>query len=455
MGIVKLQPDVSPLKETTLPVEITEPNKSIFTALVPESRITSLLRYCEGYPWTVDYYGQILNVNNTLENFDPSTPNLTQPYYKVSKLISQVSSPLTSSYDQGTGLTTITGSSIMPYKITPNVGDVFLAQADSGEDAIFIITTVNRKTYRKDTLYEVSYSLYTYVSDKPSFLTTLENRVNDTYFFNNDTNYFNRDVLIKPSTQEARDRLKVFLTESQDYYFNTFGQKNTGSILIPGVSKNIYDPLLLNFISKIVDYSRLVDTPFYRFTHFSKEINQPSIFDALINCSKSNLININKKYGFISTTQLKGNSRFGGAFHAGMDNILYPINPDYRAEIGETDPTNDGSFINTVKTTKNYTGARPLVIKTTNNNQEFILNLLHELFKDDYYVVSETFYKYQTDHTVYANMSYIELLISRFLNKEAIAKEDLAVAVENYTEWSLLHSLYLLPVMWLVVKVNV
>ena len=124
MAIVKLSPDAHPPIQRTVPGTIEAPAKSIFTALVPEAKITSLLKHLEGYPWTVNFYGQLLNKNNTLENFDPTTPNLTAPYYKISNLILQVSSPLSSSYDQASGITSITGSAVTPYSIPPNVGDV-------------------------------------------------------------------------------------------------------------------------------------------------------------------------------------------------------------------------------------------------------------------------------------------------------------------------------------------
>lgn len=453
MGIIKSLPDSQLPIQVNTPSTISVPSKSIFTSLVPESKIVSLLKYIEGYPWTVDFYGQILNVNNTLKHFDPSTPNLTQSYYKISKLILQISTPLSSSYDQSTGITTITGTAIVPYGITPNVGDVFIAQVDSGEDAIFIINTVSRKTHRKNTLYEINYSLYSYTSVNPNFITTLTSRVNETYFFNNDLLTSSNKVLIQPSVKEAIDRLKAFLYSSQDYYFNTFAKKQTGSILIPGIDYTIYDPLLLNFISKIVDYSTLVNTPFYKYTYFSNYIDQPSIFDALINQSITQLSVINRTYNFTSSSSLKNKTRFGTIFHAGIDYILYPINPNTKTTIGEEEST--PSFISTIKTSKNYSTSSSMIIQTTNNNTIFNKPLLHDLFVDNYYVVSKNFYNYHSNNSLYSAISYIELLIYRFISKEAIAKEDLVLVTERYHNFSLLHQLYLLPVIWLIVKANI
>lgn len=455
MAIVRLQPDVPPVVKYTTPETIQAPSNSIFTTLVPEANIQSLLKYVEGFPWTVDFYGQILNSNNTVEHFDPTTPNLTQPYYKVSGLILQVSSPLSSSYDQSTGITTITGSAITPYKLTPNVGDVFIARVDNGEDAIFHITSVSRKTYRKDTLYEINYSLYSYTSANPEFISTLSKRINDEYFFNTDSNFFNRDVLIKPSVKEATDRLKTFMYESQNYYFSTFTQKPYGALVIPGIHHLLYDPLLTNFISKIVDYDKLITSAFYRFTYTDPYIDQPSIFTALLSRSLSTLSNCNRRYNFIRTAMLNNRARLGTIAHTGIDYILYPVTPDTTLNVKERALYSRTEFINDIRTSDNYTGSMRLITRATNNNEVFTMSLLPELFKDDYYIVSENFYKYLQNTNSRESLSYIELLLYRFMNNEAISKEDLAIAVENYSSWSLLHKVYLLPVMWLLVRSNI
>jgi hypothetical protein len=79
-------------------------------------------------------------------------------------------------------------------------------------------------------------------------------------------------------------------------------------------------------------------------------------------------------------------------------------------------------------------------------------SLLHPLFVDDYYLVSKAFYEYLNDNTKYDDISYIELLLAKFIRKEAINREDIAVAVQDYHKWSPLSQLYILPVMWMLVQ---
>ena len=452
MAIPSLKTNKSLQTNNTSPTTIEAPKDSIFTALVSEGQTNSLLKYAEGYPWTVNFFGQLINANNNLENFDPTAPNLAQPYYKVNGLILQVSSPLSSSYEQNTGITSVTGSAVTPYKLTPNVGDVFIAQVDTGEDAIFLITSVTRKTHRKDTLYEISYSLLNYTSVTPDVVVTLQSRVQDEYHFNPDTNYFNRDVLITPVVKKAIDDLKAFLYTSKEFYFETFSRRQTGGVLIPGVDYKLYDPHLHGILSKTVSYDVLAQYPFFRHTLFPRDENQITILDAIANRSVGMLKRSARKCAFLPTTLLMNKSRLGTARHANIDYALTPLEHPDISLVKRNEVIPRSMHLKDARSVLNYDITTASVNITTNNNDVYIKPILHELFVDDYYVVSENFYNYLTDKTQYGVISYIELLISRFLKSEAISKQDLAIAVANYQDWSPLHQLYLLPVMWLIIQ---
>lgn len=453
MALLKLNPDSPAVDNTkTLPEVMKEENKSVFTTLYPESKVTSLLKYVEGYPWTVNYFGQLVNEANTLENLDPGMPALLQPVYSVVGMILQVTSPLSSNYDDTSGVTTITGSALFPYGIKPNQGDSFIGTVDSGEDAIFVITNVFRKTHRKDALYEVNYSLYKYVSQEPGTLVTLGNKTQERYFFNKDTNFFNRDLLITAEVKEARERLTRYLRESEDYYFNTFAQNNAGSLFLPGTEDAYYDPHLMNFLTKIVPYSRLIQYPFFKYTFRDKYAEQKTFFDMLLARNITFHRTINKTQGFVNSAAMHGSTRFGTAFHAGVDYMLYPKTPDRKTDIDKfsiQDPVD--VFKTGYLTEKNYELV-PITIRTKNNDTEYVKPVLHAMFEDNFYVVSENFYSYIQDNTTYADTSFVELMIYKFLKSEAIAKEDLVVLMESYQQWSLIHQFYILPVMWLIIR---
>ncbi|MEM5804224.1 MAG: hypothetical protein QW350_05825 [Candidatus Aenigmatarchaeota archaeon] len=462
MGIVRLTLDQI-TQDTTLPEAIPKPDSSVFNTLIPETISKSLLKYIEGYPWTVNYYGQILGRENTLSNFDPNKPDLNQQYYEILNLIIQVTSPLTSTYDPSTGSMRITGSAVLPYKMHPNVGDMFLAKVDSGQDAIFLIDSVVRKTFIKETIYEVTYNLIFYLSQSPNFYNSLKSRVVNTYYFNKDTNYFNRDHLITPSVKEARDRLIRYLDETLDYYMERFTYSEAGTILVPGtkhrdVNDSFYDPKIIDFIMKIIDTDKIDYTKKMKYYRYPDErhIDDFSILDVLIERNINRINNIRREYVFIDNGFRLSRARLGHIGYTLVRNILYPKRPYTQNSVGNItiDPLGDSSSNIDVRNPNNYFMPTSLTINSVYNNNIYTKNILHELFLDDYYIVTENFYNFLNDDSYYNDISYIEFLIYKFLRKEAIAKEDLVLVIETYNSWSLLHQFYLLPVMWLIIKAN-
>ena len=454
MGIAQLNPESS-ITQNTLPNVNTEPPKSIFTELVPESKIVSLLKYAEGYPWTVHYYGQILSASNTVELADPTTPNLANPRYEIIDLNIQVQNPLTSNYDSSTGVTTITGSSLTPYGVKPNIGDIFIAKVDSGEDAVFVVTNVTRKTYRKDTLYEIDYVLFDYTS-VTNFYSRVKSSVQQTYYYNK--NYTsNKDLLINPDVKEATDRLKNYNYYSIESYLKSYLYKELNTILLPGIDYTLYDPYLVGFLYKTLDTSKLLKPLMHiPSVHTSTQENILSIFDVILNRNKYQLNSISKRAKFVSTAELLNVYRYSSLALTGYDYSCYIYDQDDNLEIENlTRPKILFNSTNTInpKTAKNYSTST-ITVDTVNNNNVYTKNLLHELFVDEYYVVSENFYLYHQNHALnYNNISYLELLIYKFISREAIAKQDLVVAIETYQSWSHLHKFYLLPILWTISKV--
>ena len=452
MALVKLQPS-SPLLSVadTLPEVLSKPNESTFTSLYPESKVGSLLKYVEGYPWTVHYYGQILNRSNSLTHVDPSITALSQPYYEIKDAILQVSSPLSTSYDQATGVTTVNGSALVPFKMTPNVGDFFIAQVDTAEDAVFIITAVQRKTHRKDTLYEVDYNLYQYTSADPDFLPRLQKKVQESYHFNKDSQYYNRDALISPMEHKVSLDLGKLYKESTEMYFDTFYQRHTGTILLPGVMDRVYDPYLMAFIAKTVSYEVIEPGGMHQHSLFDRYAKQPVFWEVLLTRNPRKLSTINTKVAFVGAHSVRNQGRLGTAFHAGLDYVAQPTEPNRVNDIGVYTPELAPEWSRGFATQENAFVYEEF-IKTGNNQTYLDKPLLHPLFELDYYVVSENLYIYNQTGMGAENLSYVEWVLMRFIRSEALSKGDVAAALRSYDSWSPLHQLYLLPALWQVVK---
>lgn len=456
MSIFQLQPDSPAVSNIeSVPTALQKPRDSLFTPLFPEAQADSLLKYVEGYPWTCYFYGQLVAQSNSLEHFDPGTPNMTQPVYEIKNMILQVTSPLNPNYDPASGSTTSTGSALVPLGVKPNTGDSFIAQIDTGEDAIFVINSVERTTYRKSAMYIINYSLYAYVSAQPEFVEALNKRTQQTFYFNKDANYFNRDLLLSPSVHHANERLKEFMRESQQYYMQTFSDKVAGTIVLPGVSRTLYDPLLLQFLGRFIDHEVKASHPWFQYTWDNRYLQQKSILDLLMTRNPSMVNVINTDYSFTSTAQLKGPARFGNIFHTTVDYVLYPKNPTTMLDVDTLHFHGPSETFSPIHQNSKAYFESDLTVHSGNNEVGVEKKLLHSLFEQDCYIVSPAFYPFFKSNIEPEAVSFVEVLIARFIRREAIAREDLLKVVESFYSWSPMHQLYLLPVMWLIIRATV
>lgn len=452
MSIFQLQPDSPAVNNTeSVPTALQKPHESLFTPLFPEAQANSLLKYVEGYPWTCNFYGMLVAQTNSLEHFDHTAPNMTQPLYEIKNMILNVTSPLVANYDPATGNTTSTGSALVPLGVKPNVGDSFVAQVDSGEDAIFVINSVERTTYRKNAMYTINYSLFAYTSANPDFVKALVDRVQQTFYFNKDANYFNRDLLLAPNIHFANEKLKAFLQESQAYYLQTFSDRVSGTIVLPGVTSTLYDPLLVQFIGKFIDHDLKMKHPWFQYTWDNRYLQQRSIYDLLMTRNPSMVGVINTTYSFTSTAQLKGPARLGNIFHTVVDFVLYPTNPSTITDVETLHRGPTDMFVETHLHSRAYFES-DLTVHSGNNSVGTEKKLLHSLFEGDSYVVSPAFYPFLKSNTNPDDVSFVEVLMARFIRGDAIDREDLLKTVETFYSWSPMHQLYLLPVLWLIIR---
>lgn len=461
MPIIKTLPDEVTVVTPLIPGAIEEPYQSQFVNVIPEAGVTSLLKYVEGYPWSVNFYGQFLSEDHNLNSYDPDVPNLLQPYYKINNLVFKVSTPLDSNYNTETSITTISGAAIVPYSVRPNIGDLFIANTDTGEDAVFSINTVQRKTYRKETLYEITYTLTFYLSTNPTWLSNLESKVQQTFYYNETNDHTGKGNLLTPVVYEAIQRLNSYYSSTIDYYFTTFYQKVKGTILVPGQLEQLYDPLLMKFLMRIVNTDQHINISKIALfsTSGDQYIDQPSIWDAILKRDLNALYLVNKKYRFISTLQLFSLTRLGAMSTAGINGLLYPLDAETNGPVNTVLnapalTATPGIDISPVYQHGIIEVATDITVLDTSTGLNVNKPLLHSLFVDNYYIVSSNFY----DHvaapttTTLAALSYIELLIYKFMTNQAIAKEDLVVAIQSYNKWPLLHQFYLLPVMWAIFR---
>jgi len=445
MAIARLRPDaVSPVVPNLPRAQPAEFKSTVVENILQP--VKSLLAYAEGAPWTVNYYSQLLGKNNDLKDYDPGQPELYQQYLKIHHVELRVTAPLSSSYINETGVSQVQGSAYLPSCITPNVGDVFLTSVDNGDDALFRVTLVERKSHNRESLYYIEYSLYGLIPQHPEWLELIEQKVQREYYFHKDRLIDGLDALVTPHQHERISQAEQRLRDIVTYYFKTFFNRLYSTLVLPNQSTTFYDPLLVRYLLRMVDSNTTPEI--IHLNNLSIEddayLSQPTLWDAMLEQDYGQLEYINRQMGFVTSRAFFRMPSLATARYQRMNYILYPLDADTSVTLG-IDPLPKEAIEEDLVAAPSHHGLADMLYN------EYIyenttIRLLPSLFEENYYVLSPAFY------TGTGTKSLLEVLVLRYLKHEALDLQQLLVLLKNYTQWNRLEQFYFLPLVIAMLK---
>lgn len=270
-------------------------SKVIATKVVVDidTPIIKTMRYVDGSTWVVDYFNQLSTSNDTISNLDTSLPNTEQQYEVVRNFELKV----TTAIDPDT-IANISGEAIVGYSIKPSVGDVFKVTLIGNRDALFRVTTVNKKTYNLKAMYTIEFRADTLYSDDPVKFKVLETRVVREFFFNKDSIYTTSDpILLKEDIVNYDTLLKYRHKLEEDYIRLFMGHRG---LLSYKDGFTYTDTELADMFISLVDSSR---TPLViEITALGKAYHN-TVIDAILNRDKEALATV-EHLAYTNTTDV-------------------------------------------------------------------------------------------------------------------------------------------------------
>ena len=443
MPIAKANP-ATPSTEVKTPIKITPPE---YRGVVVDTRYdprSSLLTYVAGRSWTVTYYSQVLGKDNDPKAQDVSLSPIYQPYIKIIDMDVKVTSPLTSSQNSETKKTSFTGVGTLFPGVTPNDGDMFVADVGDGREAVFQVTNTERKSLMQDAVFSIEYS-FIYFSDQDlTRRQDLDNKAVKTNQFVKDflLNGQNPMVVAEDFTNlKSLDRLRVELINS---YFSWFLSKEYRTLILPGQPTTIYDSFLVGAIKALLtprDHQSVRDMRFLN-TDEDDYLNQPQLWSALMDRNPGLLVTANKEMGIAPTAAFFNDPMMNGIRYSGINSIVYPKNPD--TSLGYSDVPKKLLIGGLVVVPSRPASIADLVSDTQLDGDTGIPTI-HSVLKDSNYVLSEAFYK-DTN-----GKSLLEVLTRQYLDRKAIDPAALVKVCSDYKNWGGLERFYYIPILLILI----
>lgn len=449
MSLASYKPNVlsrGSLQETTV---VSEPKKhEIYDH--KETPLWSLDAFLTGSPWEVTYFKQRLGVNDTPKKLDLSLDPAYQSYEKIEKLNLLVQTPISGSYRDKEHVIEVTGSATIYSFITPSVDDYFLTNSNLARLGLFRITNVNRKTFERESVFTIEYSIEKELTEQDPFYQDLFRKTVKTFVFSKQRLIENKNPILLKDTYDKTINLKQLYKNLVRNYFNWFFDKNGYNFFVPGQVGRVHDPLLVGFLSKIVSSNDAPELQRLSFQSLNNEFecDKNTIWTVLETRGIENLATCLNIFGrlnpkMFSSVLLSKSGNLGIS-----DWLIFPKDPNEIPVVDvyktmesfelKTDPLN---FVQT-KTQRgiNFNPLENVYVSLTGPVP--IYNPLH---LSETYLFSRSFYDLKPT-------TVIEILVSDYLKRSPINLEMLYFFNQFYPTFEKLEQFYFGPILMVLLK---
>lgn len=294
----------------------------------------AVLSHIEGSAWYVDYYSQHLAHGMEPMSYDINQTIVNQQYHLIKGLELKLQNQDMDTDDK-TNRIGVSGTAVIYAAIIPNIGDILISDIGSSIAGRMTVTSVSKKSYFKDTVYEIQFELIEYLNTKAK-----EEHLNS---FVIKTSVFNKNLITFGANpvlvEEEYNNLMIaedVASELIDDFLKEFFSNELSTLEVPGHGSNkTYDPYVVEAFRTVVSTS---DHPMmYRLKALNvneiKEAYSFSIWPVLIEPDINKIKNIWKKAGPVSFSEFHLNPVLNSFRYSGFAQCMSPVedlqNVDY------------------------------------------------------------------------------------------------------------------------------
>jgi hypothetical protein len=214
----------------------------------------------EGEPWVVEYYNQLLTSSESPKPLDTGLDATLQQYHHITSFILSVTDPLSSSVDNATGLTEVTGAGIIyPNTVVPHIGDMFIAKLETGFYGLFTLTQVTRATFYKLSSFQVEYRLFEQLDS--TLKADIEAKSVTHSYFDRNRIAVGKSPLVSYRATNLETRYQANLHNAIDLLYMNFYDGDRKTFIYKEEERKGYDGFACAFFDATIDSAYLRDYP--------------------------------------------------------------------------------------------------------------------------------------------------------------------------------------------------
>lgn len=441
------QPKVAPKVEPNL-----VKHEEVYQGPVVETRKLSyntLSTYFAGSRLPCDYYLQVQGRDSEAKSFQEDLPSAWGQYILIRGFELVVTQALThqQSDDDNRGFIS-TGAALVYSIVTPQMGDVFIADIGNGENALFQVTQTTRKTIYAESATEITYKATKFLSAitlAELNKRTVERQVFDRENMRNGVQPLIREEQIDVIKQLGRayDRLThLYLRDHYSTKFKTLQVPRPNNV-------PTYDPYMTRFVRATFDgraFPQVLQITELGVAHdvFS---NQYSLLDAILKMDAALLYSVSKHGGVSDISAVRARPMMNSIYFSGFHQVVSFFDVPYSVDSAGKSPHAFMEFDKADVRQKDMASILPVLNLTEPSN--IIGNdipLIHRVVVDTCYILSEAFYSNTPGQSV------LENLLRERLESETTNLPDLLRVAEAAPKFDNLERFYYIPLILALIK---
>lgn len=439
------------------PISVHKPKD--YVGVTVDSKYTpasSMAAHLEGSAYTSDYYSGVRGASDPLSSFQRGIYPVYQQYKLIRGFVLRLKGGLSHSYNSETGTETITGSANVYHVLTPNKGDLFIADVGDGREGVFQVTNVTKMSVFLQAAHEIEFTL-NYFNDS-ELSADLNSRVVDTLYFNYDYLASGNNPLIREAEVLSSIQLNEHYTSLSKAYINDFFSTQVGTILVPDQDAPTYDPFMTDLVLSLFTNEMHHDVKHIRRLNVTRDsaAKTLSVIDVVLALEPQLLRNVTREFGLVATEVFKTLPRLGSVYYTKVQQVMYPkesltrVDDQYFHAQKET----IGDLNKGAARYKSLSRLSEFKTVLTDSNHDLLagakIPLLHPVGKDGMYIFSKAFYTPAAD----IGLSVLEQLILNMIHGKGINPKHLLRICEQLHSASNLERFYYIPFVLMLINVN-
>lgn len=408
----------------------------------------TLATFPAGQKWVVDFYNQVQLRDNAAASYQDDLLAALQQLHLIRGWELVVTQPL--SYSQNAEDSRGwegTGASMVYSVMTPNLGDIFIADIGNGTSALFQVTETKRNTIYPESGTEISYRATRSITE--TVMAGLKKKTVATFIFDRENMRNGIRALIREEEVDVIHRLGRAYERLAHLFLRDFYSTEYKTLIVPGQQVPTYDPYMVRFIRATLDtrsFPKVLQITELGVAHdvFS---NQYSLFDAIMRMDISLLASVSKYAGLSDIHSFRARPMMNSIYFSGIKQVVtfqdVPFSVDSEGKLahGTLDFEEVGvrtGDIDAILPQLDMTNPAKIV------EDEF--PLIKPVIDDKCYIFTKEFYDDG------GNKSVLERLLHDRLDTETSNLQDLLRVAEQAPRFDNLERFYYIPVILALIK---